>query len=74
MNVAKLRYLPGLALAALAGLLYSRAGHGPFGDPAQRSRPCEATRCAHNASAILVAAVAALLAARPDGRAEAAAA
>lgn len=30
--------LPGLALMSLAAVLFSRAGYGPFGDPAQRAK------------------------------------
>jgi hypothetical protein len=60
-GLSPLRYLPGLALVVLAAVLYSRAGYGPFGDPAQRARPCTVSRCAHNATIVLAAGVAALV-------------
>jgi hypothetical protein len=59
MILSLLRYLPGLVLIGLAAVLYSRAGYGPFGDPAQRARPCTVSRCAHNATIVLVAGLAA---------------
>jgi hypothetical protein len=62
------RYLPGLVLVGLAGVLYSRAGYGPFGDAEQRAKPCTFTRCAHNASLVLVGGTGLLLkAARTSG-------
>jgi hypothetical protein len=42
--------LRGLALISLAAVLFSRAGYGPSGDPAQRAKPCTMSRCAHNAT------------------------
>lgn len=55
------RYLPGIALAIAAAVLFSRAGYGPFGEPAQRGRPCTPTRCRHNATTLLGAAIALLV-------------
>jgi hypothetical protein len=60
MILSLLRYLPGLALIGLAAVLYSRKGYGPLGDPAQRAKPCTVSRCAHNATIVLAAGVAAL--------------
>ena len=51
---SSVRYLLGLALIGLAGVLYSRAGYGPFGGAEQRAEPCTFTRCDHNASPVLV--------------------
>jgi hypothetical protein len=59
-SLSLLRYVPGLGLLALAAVLYSRKGYGPFGDPAQRSKPCTVSRCAHNATVALVAGLVAL--------------
>jgi len=46
---SSVRYLPGLALVGVAGVLYSRAGYGPFGDAQQRAEPCAFNRYAHDA-------------------------
>jgi hypothetical protein len=59
-SLSPLRYLPGLGLIVLAAVLYSRKGYGPFGGPAQRSKPCTVSRCAHNATVALVAGLVAL--------------
>jgi hypothetical protein len=50
---SSVRYLPGLALVGVAGVLYSRAGYAPFGDAQQRVKPCAFTRCANDASLVL---------------------
>jgi hypothetical protein len=55
------RYCPGLTLVALSAVLFTRAGFGPFGDPAQREKPCELTRCRHNAAAVGLTGVGLLL-------------
>jgi hypothetical protein len=59
-SLSLLRYLSGLALVVLAAVLYSRKGYGPFGDPAQRVKPCTVSRCAHNATIALLAGLVAL--------------
>lgn len=53
--------MAGLALVGLVGILYNRAGYDPFGDAQQRAKPCAFTRCAHDASLVLVGAAALLL-------------
>ena len=53
-------WLAGTAGATLLGgsiVVFTRAGYGPFGDPAYRGRPCTVDRCPHNAFIMLAAAV-----------------
>jgi hypothetical protein len=50
--------VPALMLTCGSGVLFSRAGFGPFGDPRQRQKPCTAGRCRHNAFALAFAAAA----------------
>ena len=38
----------GALFLASSGVLFTRAGYGPFGDPARRGKPCVADRCPHN--------------------------
>lgn len=58
----------GASLLAASAVFFSRAGYGPFGDPAYRGRPCVADRCPHNASVSLAAGTGALWAAARLGR------
>jgi hypothetical protein len=47
-------------LFIVSAVLYSCAGYRPFADPAHRTQPCTAGRCAHNATALAVAGAALL--------------